>query len=195
VLWILYQLLAYYERAGDINSLLMNLFSRRRWDCIIKSIWNKLGCERTHVRSILMHEAKRSILNLFRAISSPSTKELHDLAVMSTISGFYWSFMSVALPRTRPIKISCSKGATTLSITTLSIMEDHCYAECHLRWMSLMLNVTLPTVTMLSVTYKPFMLSVIMLNVVMLSAIMLNVVAPFKKPLDLIYGILQGRAN
>jgi hypothetical protein len=45
-------------------------------------------------------------------------------------------------------------------------MEEHCYAECHLWGLSLMV----------SLTNKPFRLIVIMLNVVVLSVIMLNVV-------------------
>ncbi len=49
---------------------------------------------------------------------------------------------------------------------TFNIMADHCYAECHLFIMSLML----------SVTYKPFILSVIMLNYVVLSAFILSVI-------------------
>ncbi len=48
-------------------------------------------------------------------------------------------------------------SVTTFSITinktrTLSIMADHCYAECHLCWVSFIL----------SVTFKPYMLSVVM---------------------------------
>jgi len=39
----------------------------------------------------------------------------------------------------------------TLSIMTLSIISEHCSAECRLCWLSLML----------SVTYKPLMLSVV----------------------------------
>jgi hypothetical protein len=49
-------------------------------------------------------------------------------------------------------------------------MAGHCYAECHLCLLLLML----------SVTYKPLMLSVIMLNVIMLSVIMLSLVAPYR---------------
>jgi hypothetical protein len=48
-------------------------------------------------------------------------------------------------------------------------MEEHCYAQCHLWGLSLMV----------SVTNKPFRLSVIMLNVVVLSVVVLSVVAPF----------------
>jgi hypothetical protein len=48
-----------------------------------------------------------------------------------------------------------------LSIVTLSIMAEHCYVECHLCWLSLIL----------SVTHEPFMLSVVMLNVVILGAV------------------------
>jgi hypothetical protein len=55
------------------------------------------------------------------------------------------------------------EGAATLSITTLSIMADGCYAEWHLCQVSLMLIVSNPA----------FLLSVLMLNVVIL-----NVVAP-----------------
>jgi hypothetical protein len=54
----------------------------------------------------------------------------------------------------------------TLRIMTFRIMPEHCYAECLVCWLSLML----------SVTHKPFMLSVIMPNVVVL-----NVVAPLEK--------------
>ena len=43
-------------------------------------------------------------------------------------------------------------------------MTKHCYAECDLCWLSLML----------SVKYKPFMLSVIMLNIVTLSVALPN---------------------
>jgi hypothetical protein len=61
-------------------------------------------------------------------------------------------------------------------------MAEHCYAECHVFWLSLMLSVTykpfMLCVVVLSVTYKPFMLGVIMLSVTykpfMLSVVMLN---------------------
>jgi hypothetical protein len=52
---------------------------------------------------------------------------------------------------------------------TLSIMAEHCYADCHLRSPSLMLNVT----------NEPLMVGVIMLNVVVMNVIVLSVVAPF----------------
>jgi hypothetical protein len=45
-------------------------------------------------------------------------------------------------------------------------MTEHCYTDCLLCCLSLML----------SVTYKPFMLSVVMLSVVMLSVVILSVV-------------------
>jgi hypothetical protein len=44
---------------------------------------------------------------------------------------------------------------------THSVMAEHCYADCRLCILSLML----------SVTYEPFMLSVITLSVVMLSVV------------------------
>ncbi len=48
-------------------------------------------------------------------------------------------------------------------------MEEHCYAQCHLWGLSLMV----------SVTNKPFRLIVIMLNVVVLSVVMLSVMGLF----------------
>jgi hypothetical protein len=54
----------------------------------------------------------------------------------------------------------------TLRIVTLTIMAEHCNAECHLCCVSLML----------SVTYMPFVLSLVMLNVIILSLVMLNVI-------------------
>ncbi len=47
-------------------------------------------------------------------------------------------------------------------------LAEHCYAECHICLLSLMLNVT----------YKLFTLSDIRLDVIMLSDVMLSVVAP-----------------
>ncbi len=38
----------------------------------------------------------------------------------------------------------------------LSILAKHCYAECHLYWLSFMLNAT----------YKPLMLSIVMLSII-----------------------------
>jgi hypothetical protein len=78
-----------------------------------------------------------------------------------------------------------SKQYVILNKMTLSIMAEHCYAECHLCCISLKLSatynhfmlsvivlnvtywVTFSTMSLiLSVTYKHFMLSVIVLNVV-----------------------------
>ncbi len=89
--------------------------------------------------------------------------------------------------RSLPTKMSDSDsgciGATTFSITTLSIMglvttlsisdTQHNSIECHYAECRDYLNVML-SVVMLSV----IMLNVIMLNVIMLSVIMLSVVAP-----------------
>jgi hypothetical protein len=46
------------------------------------------------------------------------------------------------------------------------MMAEYCYAECHLRLVSLML----------SSSNKPFMLSVVMLSVIMLSVVILSVI-------------------
>ncbi len=104
----------------------------------------------------------------------------------------------------------CNKSATTLSITTLSIlafskmlnktrhspsipalsiMAENCYAECRFMLSLLLsvknkprvLNVVMLSVVMLSIIMlSVIMLSVIMLSVVMLSVVMLSVVAPFR---------------
>ena len=63
----------------------------------------------------------------------------------------------------------------------LSIMAEHCYAECRLCWLSLMVGVTnkhlmlsviMPSVIMLSV----IMVSAIMSSVIMVSVTMLSVI-------------------
>jgi hypothetical protein len=69
------------------------------------------------------------------------------------------------------------QGATTFSIMTLSItVKLCCYAECHLRKVSIMLSVIILSVVMLSV----IILSVVMLSVIIPSDVMLNVVAPIE---------------
>jgi hypothetical protein len=60
----------------------------------------------------------------------------------------------------------------------LSTMTDHCYAECHILFI-IMLIVFMLSVIMLCV----IMLCVIMLCVIMLCVIMLSVVAPFLRSL------------
>jgi hypothetical protein len=54
----------------------------------------------------------------------------------------------------------------TFSITKLSVMAHHFYAECFLCCVSLMQ----------SVTYKSFMLIFIMLSVIMLYVVMLSII-------------------
>jgi hypothetical protein len=65
----------------------------------------------------------------------------------------------------------------------LSIMAEHCYAECHLWRLSLMLSVTNKPLMLSFIMLSVIMLSVIMLNVVALSVVMLNVVAPYQVPI------------
>jgi hypothetical protein len=71
-------------------------------------------------------------------------------------------------------------GATTLSITTFSIIAEHFYADCHLCSLSLMLSVTCNPFILSVIMLNVVMLNVVMLGVVMLRVVMLSVVAPWK---------------
>jgi hypothetical protein len=57
-----------------------------------------------------------------------------------------------------------------MTMSTMELDTECCYAKCHLSCVSFML----------SVANKPFMLSDIILSVAMLSVFVLNVVAPLK---------------
>ncbi len=87
-----------------------------------------------------------SITTLHTTTLSTTTFSITTLSIM-TLSIVTLSIVTLSI---------MTLSIMTLSIVTLSTMAEHCYAECRLCWLSLML----------SVTYKPLMLYVVMLSVV-----------------------------
>jgi hypothetical protein len=90
------------------------------------------------------------------------TLSITTLSIMA-LSIMTLSIMALSITTLNITSLSITINKTRHPAYDLSIIAEHCYAECCLCWMS----------CMLTVTCKSFMLSVIML-----SAVMLSVVAP-----------------
>ncbi len=115
---------------------------------------------------LLIHDKLKSFITLTIHLNNYPWKKhvkTHYVKSKQTLTAEY-STLLVMDKKFYSIDSGLHYGATTLSITALSILAERCYAECHLCWLP----------SMLSVTYKDFMLSVIVPNVVMLI-----VVAPY----------------